>query len=91
MSLISLRRSCRQHYGDYAALVALLVVLVISETIPPFQGRIYHVDPWGQPSDAQLWRYSYPLKANTVPSWAVPVISLLGPGGAFLVFYILYR
>ncbi len=87
----TLRRLRRQHYADYAALVALLVVLVISETIPPFKGRIYHVDPWGQPSDAQLWRYSYPLKADTVPPWAVPMISLLGPGGAFLVFYMLYR
>ena len=66
-------------------------MLVISETIPPFTKRIYHVDSLGQPSDLEIWRYSYPLKGNTVPSWSVPVISFLGPGGAFLVYYLMCR
>ncbi len=72
-------------------MAALLVVLVISETIPPFTRRIYHVDSLGQPSDLEIWRYSYPLKEDTVPPWAVPVISLLGPGSAFLVYYLVFR
>ena len=34
----------------------------------------------------EYWQYSYPLRVrNTVPSWAVPVISTMVPAAAFAV------
>ena len=33
----------RIYWPDYAALVGLLVILCISETVTPFQRRIYHI------------------------------------------------
>ena len=78
---------------DYTALAALLVVLCISETVPPFERRIYHSSTLGAggPSDLELWRYSMPLKADTVPPWAVPMIALLLPGSFIVAYYIIYR
>ncbi|KAG2488411.1 hypothetical protein HYH03_013095 [Edaphochlamys debaryana] len=32
------------------------------------------------------WAHAYPLKDNTVPSWTVPLYSLLGPAAVFLSY-----
>lgn len=45
----------RVHWPDYVLLFGLLVTLCISETVPPFQRRIYHIGPDGTPSDAETW------------------------------------
>lgn len=33
----------------------------------------------GHTSDLDIWRYSYPLRANHVPAWAVPCIAVFTP------------
>ena len=53
----SLTCSCyRVHWPDYLVLAALLVTLVISETIPPVTRRIYHVGPDGAASALETWQ-----------------------------------
>lgn len=38
----------------------------------------------------EYWRYSYPLhKTNTVPAWAIPVLSTCGPTVVFVIWYVL--
>ena len=81
----------RKHWGDYATLATLLVALCISETLPPFERRIYHKSSPGDPSDIELWRYSMPLKKDTVPPWAVPMIALLFPASFFGAYYFIYK
>lgn len=76
---------------NYVSLGALVVVLVISETVTPFQRQIYHESSPGVPSDIELWRYSMPLKDDTVPPWAVPMISLLLPAAFFVTHYVICR
>ena len=44
------------HWPDYVVLAALLVTLVISETIPPVTRRIYHVGPDGAASALETWQ-----------------------------------
>ena len=40
----------------------------------------------------ETWRYSYPLHTkNTVPAWAVPVLSTCGPASVFIAWYIICR
>lgn len=40
----------------------------------------------------ETWRYSYPLHTkNTVPAWAVPVLSTCGPASVFIAWYIIWR
>lgn len=46
----------RVHWPDYVVLFALLVTLVISETVPPVQRRIYHVGPDGATSALETWQ-----------------------------------
>lgn len=38
-----------------------------------------------------IWNISYPVKDNTVPSWSVPLIALVGPFACFLGYYLLYK
>ncbi len=51
------------------------------------------VDEHQHPTSAQRAhrRYSYPLKDNSVPAWAVPTIASFGPLGVFLAFFLLNR
>lgn len=59
---------------EYAALALGLVLLRVSDGWAPFRRSIYHG------SDAQLWRYSFPLKSDTVSSTHLLVVALLaGP------------
>jgi hypothetical protein len=39
----------------------------------------------------ELWRYSYPLRQDTVPAWSVPLISLLSPVLAVLAHALIWR
>ena len=64
---------CRYYAPDYAVLLALTAALAVSEFTEPYQRYIYH------DSDAELWRYSFPLHKNSVPSWSVPVLALSAP------------
>ena len=39
----------------------------------------------------ELWRYSYPLRGDTVPAWAVPLISLFSPVAVILLHAACWR
>lgn len=65
----------RQHAVQWAGLLALLLLLAASEKWHPVRRNLYV----GETPDLELWRYSYPLKANTVPAWAVPCVSVTVP------------
>ena len=39
----------------------------------------------------ELWRYSYPLRKDTVPAWSVPVISLFSPLLVILAHALIWR
>eukprot|EP00894_Picocystis_sp_ML_P005247 jgi/Pico_ML_1/55764/g1408.t1 len=41
--------------------------------------------------EAYKWNLAYPVKDNTVPSWSVPLIALLGPFACFLGYYVMYK
>ncbi|KAK9837235.1 hypothetical protein WJX81_000517 [Elliptochloris bilobata] len=72
----------RRYVVDYLLLTALIVALCISEVMDPFERSVYHK------TDAEVWRYSYPLKVhNTVPSWSVPIISTCGPAAVLVAYY----
>ncbi|KAL3145164.1 hypothetical protein ABBQ38_001763 [Trebouxia sp. C0009 RCD-2024] len=76
----------RRHAWDWLAILLLMVVLVITEKLKPFERSIYHE------SDAETWRYSYPLHTkNTVPAWVVPTLSTFGPASIFIVWYLIWR
>ena len=85
---------CRVYATDYLALFGLLIALCISEISTPFQKHIYHSQEFDKGySDAELWRYSYPLHANTerVPAWAVPVVSFLGPAAVLTAYKFVFK
>lgn len=76
----------RTYAADYATLLLLVVILVVSEASTPFERFIYTAD------SNEYWRYSYPLHiSNTVPSWSVPLLALLVPIGVFAAYYIIMR
>ncbi|CAL8469516.1 g9057 [Coccomyxa elongata] len=68
----------RFYIVDYTVLLVLTVALVISEASVPYTRFIFHKD------DQELWRYSYPLHKDSVPSWSVPVIALCGPAAVII-------
>lgn len=65
----------RQHAAQYIGLAVLLLVLALSERWQPFRRTFYT----GHTADLELWRYSYPLRANHVPAWAVPCVAVSVP------------
>lgn len=64
---------------EYAALALGLVLLRVSDGWAPFRRSIYHG------SDAQLWRYSFPLKSDTISSKQLLAVSLLAGPVVFAV------
>ncbi|KAK1298810.1 Lipid phosphate phosphatase 2 [Acorus calamus] len=72
----------RFHMHDWIILILLAVIEVILNVIHPFYRFV------GQDMMTDL---KYPLKSNTVPFWAVPVIGILLPIAIFIVIYIFRR
>jgi hypothetical protein len=80
----------RVHWPDHVVLVALLVTLVISETIPPVTRRIYHVGPDGAASALETWQCAAllqnPAATQSMPDCiklaysAAPAVQCLVPG-----------
>ncbi|XP_068636558.1 lipid phosphate phosphatase 2-like isoform X1 [Aristolochia californica] len=71
----------KTHMHDWIILLLLGVIIVILNVIHPFY-RFVGVD--------MMPDLKYPLKGNTVPFWAVPMIALLLPFAVFIAFYV-YR
>lgn len=63
---------------DWLILLLLVVVEVILNLIEPFHRFV---------GEEMLTDLKYPMKGNTVPFWAVPVIAILVPLVVILVYY----
>jgi diacylglycerol diphosphate phosphatase/phosphatidate phosphatase len=72
----------RLYWRQYVALAILTILLWISEGLTPYHHVLYSA------SDNELWKYSYPLRVNQVPAWAVPAISILSPLFAIAVAFL---
>ncbi|KAL9268284.1 putative lipid phosphate phosphatase 3, chloroplastic [Drosera capensis] len=72
----------RIHLHDWLILLLLVVFEVILYAIHPFYRFV------GKDMMTDL---KYPLKANTVPVWSVPIYAILLPITVFLIFYIRRR
>lgn len=70
---VSWSQLVRIFWRQYIGLGVLMVLLVMSEGLVPYRHVLYNS------SDNELWRYSYPLRVNTVPPWAVPTVAILAP------------
>ncbi|PVH38269.1 hypothetical protein PAHAL_5G215500 [Panicum hallii] len=75
-------RVARSHAWDWVALLLLVAVDALLNVVEPFHRFV------GAGMMADL---GYPMKANTVPVWAVPVIAVIAPVVIFIVFYIRRR
>ncbi|KAL7171112.1 hypothetical protein ACSBR2_035881 [Camellia fascicularis] len=72
----------RIHMHDWLILLLLFVMEVILNVIEPFHRFV---------GEDMLTDLKYPLKGNTVPFWAVPVICILLPLVVILIYYIVRR
>lgn len=63
----------KQFWHHYVALVVLALLLYASEFLEPYRHVLY------SKTDEELWKYSFPLRRNTVPAWAVPTVAILSP------------
>lgn len=71
-------RVLRSHAYDWLALLLLVAVEVLLNAIEPFHRFV------GAGMMADL---RYPMKSNTVPVWAVPIIAVIAPMIIFIVVY----
>lgn len=65
------------HWPQYAALATLAVVLRWVDALPAHSRAIY------AGSDAEYWRYSYPLTSDVLPRYLVPFLALGMPAAVF--------
>ncbi|XP_022734537.1 lipid phosphate phosphatase 2-like isoform X4 [Durio zibethinus] len=72
----------RTHMHDWLTLLLLIVIEVILNVIEPFHRFV---------GEDMLTDLSYPLKDNTVPFWAVPMIAIILPFFVILVCYFIRR
>ncbi|XP_047162863.1 lipid phosphate phosphatase 2-like [Vigna umbellata] len=68
----------RRHMQDWLILLLLAIIDAILNVIEPFHRFV------GQGMMTDL---SYPLKDNTIPFWAVPIVAILLPIVFILVYY----
>ncbi|KAG7981144.1 hypothetical protein I3843_05G217800 [Carya illinoinensis] len=72
----------RLHVHDWLILVLLVVVDLILNFIEPFHRFV---------GEGMMVDLRYPLKGNTVPFWAVPIIGILLPFIVILIYYFIRR
>ncbi|KAF0902966.1 hypothetical protein E2562_022605 [Oryza meyeriana var. granulata] len=72
----------RSHAYDWLALLLLVVVDGLLNAIEPFHRFV---------GAGMMTDLRYPMKSNTVPLWAVPIIAVIGPVIIFTVIYIRRR
>ncbi|KAM0858453.1 hypothetical protein ACQ4PT_047837 [Festuca glaucescens] len=75
-------RVARSHAYDWLVLLLLVAVEVLLNVIEPFHRFV---------GAGMMTDLSYPMKSNTVPVWAVPVIAVIGPMIIFTLVYIRRR
>ncbi|KAF5745239.1 lipid phosphate phosphatase 2 [Tripterygium wilfordii] len=72
----------KKHMHDWLILLLLGVMEIVLNVIEPFHRFV------GQDMMTDL---QYPLKDNTIPFWAVPIIAILLPFAVILVYYFIRR
>ncbi|KAL6969894.1 Lipid phosphate phosphatase 2 [Sarracenia purpurea var. burkii] len=72
----------RLHMHDWLILLLLVVVEVILNVIEPFYRFV---------GEDMMTDLRYPLKGNTIPIWAVPLIGILLPFAVILTYYIIRK
>ncbi|KAJ1398335.1 Phosphatidic acid phosphatase type 2/haloperoxidase [Sesbania bispinosa] len=72
----------RIHISDWLILLLLVIIDAILNLIEPFHRFV------GEGMMADL---RYPLKDNTIPFWAVPLVAILLPIAVFLVYYFIRK
>lgn len=75
-------RSMATPAADWVPVVLLIMLGSWLEFEEPFHAYI---------QEEQLWQYSYPLKANTVPSWAVLAMTTTVPMAVAVLMYRFHR
>ncbi|KAK4779477.1 hypothetical protein SAY87_015583 [Trapa incisa] len=72
----------RTHMHDWIILIVLVIIEAVLLIIEPFHRYV---------GEEMMTDLKYPMKDNTVPFWAVPMIAILLPIVIFLVFYFIRR
>ncbi|KAL2235041.1 UNVERIFIED_CONTAM: Lipid phosphate phosphatase 2 [Sesamum indicum] len=72
----------RFHMHDWLILMLLVVIEIILNVIEPFHRFV---------GEDMMTDLKYPLKDNTVPFWAVPIIAIILPFTVILIFYFIRR
>ncbi|CAM0882010.1 unnamed protein product [Alopecurus aequalis] len=72
----------RSHAYDWLVLLLLVAAEVLLNAIEPFHRFV---------GAGMMTDLRYPLKNNTVPIWAVPIIAVIGPMIIFMIVYIRKR
>ncbi|KAK3442681.1 lipid phosphate phosphatase 2 [Eucalyptus grandis] len=72
----------RVHIYDWLILFVLVVIDIILNVVEPFHRFV---------GEDMMTDLKYPLRQNTVPFWAVPVIAMLLPIAVFLILYFIRR
>ena len=72
----------RIHMHDWFILLLLVIIDAVLNIIEPFHRFV------GRDMMTDL---SYPLKDNTIPFWAVPIIAILLPLVIFLIYYFIRK
>ncbi|KAL6614779.1 hypothetical protein ACP70R_037049 [Stipagrostis hirtigluma subsp. patula] len=75
-------RVARSHAWDWAALLLLVAADVGLNAIEPFHRFV---------GAGMLADLRYPMRSNTVPVWAVPIVAVIGPMIIFTIIYIRRR
>eukprot|EP00268_Persea_americana_P005531 TRINITY_DN1186_c0_g1_i2.p1 TRINITY_DN1186_c0_g1~~TRINITY_DN1186_c0_g1_i2.p1 ORF type:complete len:320 (-),score=34.92 TRINITY_DN1186_c0_g1_i2:992-1951(-) len=68
----------RSHMHDWIILLLLVVIDVVLNVIRPFYRFV---------GEEMISDFKYPLKSNTVPFWAVPVVAILLPFAIIIAIY----
>ncbi|KAL5194804.1 Lipid phosphate phosphatase 2 [Glycine soja] len=75
-------RVARTHMHDWLILLLLVIIDAVLNLIQPFHRFV---------GEGMMTDLRYPLKANTIPFWAVPIIAILLPLAVFLVYYFIRK
>ncbi|KAM3693416.1 hypothetical protein ACB098_08G162600 [Castanea mollissima] len=70
------------HMHDWLILFLLVVIEVVLNIIEPFHHFV---------GEEMMTDLKYPLKDNTIPFWAVPIIAILLPFVIFLIYYFIKK